>query len=76
MTSVLPPVLSRTSAAQEGKDALPPPAPPRSLALATSGNDALEGFVCDGSPAHLETANIPNLDSTMTSFLPQLPQVC
>lgn len=59
--------LPRTPSAQEGKDALPPPAPPHSLVLAAAGNDAPEGLVCDGSPACLETGNTPNLDSTMTS---------
>lgn len=60
-------------AAQEEKDALPPPALPHSPALATAGNDVLEGFVCDGSPGCLETGNIPNLDSSMTSSCPPTP---
>lgn len=38
--------------------------------LATAGDDALEGFVCDSSPARLETGNLSNLDSTMMSSSP------
>lgn len=73
MTSMLPPVVPCMPAVQEGKDVLSPPAPPHSLALATAGNDALKGFVCDSSPARLETGNIPSLDSTMTSSSPPAP---
>lgn len=73
MTSALLPVLPCTPAAQEGKDALPSPAAPHSLALATTGDDALEGFVCDSSPACLETGNVSNLDSTMMSSSPSAP---
>lgn len=73
MTLGLPPVLLCMPAAQEEKDALPPPALPHSPALATAGNYVLEGFVCDGSPGCLETGNIPNLDSSMTSSCPPTP---
>lgn len=67
---------THTPAVQEGKDALSPPATSHSLALATSGNDALEEFLFDVLPALLETGNIPKLDSTMTLYSSQLPKVC
>lgn len=67
---------THSPAVQEGKDALSPPAASHSLAMATSGKDALEEFLFDVFPALLETGNIPKLDSTMTLYSPQLSKVC
>lgn len=49
--------------------ALPSPTP-----LASAGNDVLEGFVCDCSPAWLETGNGLNLDCKVTSSSSPCPE--